>query len=155
MSGVKVVLLAIDLETRKRDQASGVLKHVQQAHLFAQNQMAQLEVYAAETESRWVASAQNSTTPELMRHHYQFMDRLHYAINLQKGVLENSSRKVDTAKQLVLDVEFRLASLKQVLKKKNVEINALQNKREQKQMDEFAALSTGRATGGHAIDDGR
>ncbi len=149
MSGVKVVLLAIDLETRKRDQASGVLKHVQQAHLFAQNQMAQLEVYAAETESRWVASAQNSTTPELMRHHYQFMDRLHYAINLQKDVLENSTRKVDTAKQLVLDVEFRLASLKQVLKKKNAEINALQNKREQKQMDEFAALSTGRATGGH------
>ena len=145
MSGVKVVLLAIDLETRKRDQASGVLKNAQQAYLFAQNQMSQLETYATETESRWMANAQNSTTPELMRHHYQFMDRLHYAINLQKGVLENSSRKVDTAKQLVLDVEFRLASLKQVLKKKNVEINALQNKREQKQMDEFAALSTGRA----------
>lgn len=149
MSGVKVVLLAIDLETRKRDQASGVLKNAQQAHLFAQNQMSQLETYATETESRWVANAQNSTTPELMRHHYQFMDRLHYAINLQKGVLENSSRKVDAAKQLVLDVEFRLASLKQVLKKKNVEINALQNKREQKQMDEFAALSSGRATDRH------
>ena len=149
MSAVKSVLLAIDVATRKRDQAGQASMHVQSAQLFAQDQMSQLAVYAAETESRWTAAAQTSTTPELMRHHYQFMDRLHHAIGLQAGVLENASRKVDVAKRLVLEAEFRLISLKQVLKKKQTEIVVLQTRREQKQMDEFAALRSGQLTMGY------
>lgn len=147
MSAVKSFLLAIDMATRKRDQASQESMRVQGAHLFAQNQMVQLETYAAETESRWTAAAQISTSPELLRHHYQFMDRLHHAIGLQKGVLENETRKVDAAKRLVLDAEFRLISLKQVLKKKQNDIATLQTRREQKQMDEFAALRSSQSTG--------
>ena len=149
MSAVRSVLLAIDMATRRRDQAGQGLTHVQNAHVFAQNQMLQLETYAAETESRWAASAQTSTTPELMRHHYQFMDRLHHAIGLQGGVLDNASRKVDVAKRQVLEAEFRLTSLKQVLKKKQLDIAIAQGRREQKQMDEFAALRSGQSTGGY------
>lgn len=149
MSGVRSFLLAIEMATRKRDQASQDSMHAQSSHLFAQDQMAQLETYAAETESRWTAAAQTRTTPELMRHHYQFMARLHHAVDLQKGVLENENRKVDAAKKLVLDAEFRLISLKQVLKKKQTDIAILQTRREQKQMDEFAALRSGQLTTGY------
>lgn len=143
MSGVKSILLAIGIATDKRDQAGKALIQVQRAHLFAQDQMAQLKLYASETESRWAASAKISTTPELMRHHYQFMDRLHQAVDLQSGVLENSNRKVEVAQRLALDAEFRLTSLKQVLKKKQADMDRLQARREQKQMDEFAALRSG------------
>lgn len=149
MSAVRSFLLAIEMATRKRDQASQDSMQVQSAHLFAQNQMAQLETYAAETESRWTAAAQLSTSPELMRHHYQFMGRLHHAIGLQKGVLENEDRKVDVAKRLVLEAEFRLISLKSVLKKKQADISVLQTRREQKQMDEFAAQQSSRSMGGY------
>ena len=149
MSAVRSVLLAIDMATRRRDQAGQGLTYVQNAHLFAQNQMVQLETYAAETESRWAVAAQTSTTPELMRHHYQFMDRLHHAIGLQSGVLDNASRKVDVAKRQVLEAEFRLTSLKQVLKKKQLDIAIVQGRREQKQMDEFAALRSSQSTGGY------
>lgn len=149
MSAVRSFLLAIEMATRKRDQANQDLMRVQNAHVFAQNQMAQLETYADETESRWAAAAQVSTSPELMRHHYQFMGRLHHAIGLQKGVLEGEIRKVNHAKRLVLDAEFRLVSLKQVLKKKQADIAVLQSRREQKQMDEFAALRGGQLTDGY------
>ena len=149
MSAVRSFLLAIEMATRKRDQASQDSMRVQNAHLFAQNQMAQLETYAAETESRWTAAAQISTSPELLRQHYQFMDRLHYAIGLQKEVLENEDKKVEIVKRLVLDAEFRLVSLKQVLKKKQADIGLLQSRREQKQMDEFAAMSRSQLTGRH------
>lgn len=152
MSVVKSFLLAIDMATRKRDQASQESMRVQGAYLFAQDQMVQLETYAAETASRWTAAAQISTSTELMRHHYQFMDRLHHAIGLQKDVLENETRKVDAANRLVLDAEFRLVSLKQVLKKKQADIAILQTRREQKQMDEFAALRGSQSTSGYSME---
>lgn len=149
MSGIKGVLLAIDLATRKRDQASQDLLQVRQTHLVAQDQMAQLETYAGETASRWASASQISTTPELMRHHYQFLGRLQHAIDLQRTVLAASTDKVELAKRVVLDAEFRLISLKQVLKKKQADLAVLQVRREQKQMDEFAALSGSQARTGH------
>ena len=148
MSVLKSVALAIDLATAKRDQAGRVLAQLNRAHSFAQDQMAQLEVYAAETDTKWTAAAQISATPELMRHHYQFMGRLYQAIELQKGVLESSSLKVSTAKQQLLEADFRLASLKLVLEKKKADLSQLQSRREQKQMDEFAAMQTSRTGGG-------
>lgn len=149
MSAIKSVLLAIEVASGKRDQAGKGLLHVQRAHLFAQDQMAQLQTYAAETEAKWATAAQVSTTPELMRHHYQFMDRLHHAIGLQVGVIESTSQKVEAAKRVLLEAEIRLSGLKQILKKKQAEMALLQARREQKQMDEFAALAGGRSERAH------
>lgn len=140
MSAIKSFLLAIEMATRKRDQVSQVLMHAQNSYLFAQNQMNQLETYAVETESRWTAAAQISTSTEMLRHHYQFMGRLQHAMDLQKDALVNETRKVALAKKAVLDAEFRLVSLKQVLEKKQAELAVLQSRREQKQMDEFASM---------------
>ena len=139
MSAVSSVLLAIDVATRKRDQAMQDLMHAQSKLDHAQGQMEQLETYGVETESRWLNAAQTSTTPELMRHHYQFMDRLTHAIGLQQGVLVNALDNTNNAKKLVLEAEFRLTSLKQVLKKKQANLAVCQNRREQKQTDEFAS----------------
>lgn len=139
MSAVSSVLLAIEVATRKRDQAMQDLMHAQSTLAYAQGQMEQLETYGIETESRWLNAAQTSTTPELMRHHYQFMDRLTHAIGLQQVVLVNALEKTNDAKKLVLEAEFRLTSLKQVLKKKQASLAVCQNRREQKQTDEFAS----------------
>jgi flagellar FliJ protein len=153
MSAIRSFLLAIELATDKRDKASQSLMRAQRAHLFAQDQMQQLETYAHETESRWTAAAQASTTPELMRHHYQFMDRLHHAIGLQKVVTADTSERVEAEKRLVLEAEFRLVSLKQVLKKKQAGLALIQGRREQKQMDEFAASRSKPPPLGHGIGD--
>jgi flagellar FliJ protein len=147
MRAIKSLLLAIDLATRKRDQASQMVMGVQNAQIFAQQQMGQLQIYATETEARWQAAAQVMTTPELMQHHYQFMDRLHHAIGLQESALENAARKTEAAKRLALEAEFRLVNLKQVLKKKQAEMGILESRREQKQMDEFASMQTRQTTG--------
>jgi flagellar FliJ protein len=147
MSAFKSIFLAIDLATRQRDKASQVLTNVQNAQLFAKQQMGQLQTYATETQGRWLAAAQIQTTPELMQHHYQFMDRLNHAIGLQESALENAARKTEAAKRLVLEAEFRLVNLKLVLKKKQTDVNVLESRRGQKQMDEFAAMQTRQTTG--------
>ena len=142
MSKFKSLQLAVDLAAANRDQALADLKKQRQAHAFAQDQMNQLQQYAVETEQRWTRSAQNSTTPELMHHHYQFMGRLQQAVTLQQGVLDGSSRKVDAAQQRVLQAEFRLASLKQVLAKRQADLAKVQQRADQRQMDEFASIQT-------------
>lgn len=144
MSILNSLSLAIDLATRKRDQAMVVLQHLQRTHEANQNQMEQLEGYAGETELRWAVSSGAGSTPELMGHHYQFMARLHQAITLQRDVLTGSAQKVETARRLTVDSELRLASLRLALKKKQADFARLQGRREQSQMDEFAALQSRR-----------
>jgi flagellar FliJ protein len=142
MSKFSSFQLAIELAESKRDQALAELKRRQQGHAFAQGQMMQLTQYVSETELRWTRNAQASTTPELMRHHYQFMERLQQAIRMQETVLDNSQRTVQTAEQLLLQAEVRLASLKLVLTQRQAEVDKQHRRQDQKQMDEFAAMQT-------------
>jgi len=155
MSGIKSVLLAIHVATLRRDQAAAVLTHMQQAQAQAQGQMAQLQSYADETQARWSAAARSSVSTELMRHHYQFMDRLHQALGLQQGVLEQAADKVERARGHWLETESRLTGLKQVLKQKQAELALVQTRREQKQMDEFAAMQSRRLALQTAQEDSR
>ncbi len=154
MSGVKSVLLAIQVATLRRDQAAAVLLQIQQSEAFAREQMSQLQTYADETEARWAKAAQISVTPEMMRHHYQFMDRLQQAVILQEGVLGQWGSKVERARKHWLETEFRVTSLKQVLKNKEAALAVVQGRREQKEMDEFAAMQT-RRTAQQTLEEDR
>ena len=142
MANFRSLLLAIDQASLKRDQTMAQLQEVQRAHAFAQEQMTQLRQYAQETDQRWTQGAQRITTPELLQHQYQFMGRLTHAIALQEGALTSTLRRVDAARQTLLQAELRLASLKQVLAQRQATQARLQARQEQKQMDEFAAQQT-------------
>lgn len=142
MPKFRSIRLAVDLAIAKRDQALAVLQTQRRNHAFAQSQMDQLQQYATETEQRWTVAAQKSTTPELLQHHYQFMARLQQAVVLQQEALVTSTSKVQAAEQQVLQAEFRIASLKLVLAKRQGELATLQQRQEQKQMDEFASMQT-------------
>lgn len=147
MSALKSLSLAIDLATRRRDQALHVLTQARQAQGMAQAQLEQLQGYAEETASKWAVGAKPVTTPELLAHHYQFMARLQHAAGLQQGVIEDMKRRVEAAQKGLLEAEFRLAGLRQVLQKKQSELALKQTRREQRDMDEMAALLHGRTRG--------
>ncbi len=144
MTAFKSLALAIDLASVRRDQAIAQWQAMLRAQAFAQEQMNQLQQYAKETDQRWAQSAQKSTTPELLHHQYQFMERLNQAIALQGGAIANASRRADLAKQDVVQAELRLASLKQVLSHRQAAQAKELQRRDQKQMDEFASLQTQR-----------
>jgi len=146
MSALKSVALAIVVATRQRDEVGKQLVQAQRACQFAQGQLDQLESYAADSESRWMASAQIAMSPELLQHHYQFMVRLRHAIGLQDGVMGDLKHQLDVAKKLTLDAEFRLAGLQQVMKRKRADLAIVMARREQKQMDEFTAMQFARGT---------
>lgn len=140
MSALKSILLAIDVATRRRDEAGKVLAQIQRNWHGAHDQIEQLESYAADTESKWALSAQVRATPEVLQHYYQFMERLQQAIGLQRHVVSGLEQEVAAAKKLLLSADIRLASLNQLLGKRQAGIQRVQAGRDQKQLDEFAAL---------------
>ncbi len=145
MSLLRTLALAVEVASRKRDAASRALGQTQQRQLAAQEQLTQLETYATETETRWMAQAQTCAVPELMRHHYQFMDRLAQAIQMQQAILADHARWVETAARQVTEAEIRVATLQQVCRNKQRDADRLQDRREQKQIDEFAAQRFGKS----------
>lgn len=146
MSELRSIELAIELATRKRDEFAKTVARVEKTLQFAQNQMNQLEGYAAETDARWIRSGSEGRSVEMLRHHYQFMERLQHAIGLQSGVITNTGLQVESAKRVLLQAEYRLAGLNQVLKTRQSDLVLVERRREQRQTDEFAAMLHARIT---------
>jgi len=140
MSGLKSVLLAIEHASLRRDELAKTVARVERSQNFARDQMAQLKGYAADTDARWTGSGARGVSLELVRHQYQFMDRLQQAIELQSGVLANTARQLELAKANLLQAEIRLSGLNQILKSRRTAMLSQQRRREQRQTDEFAAL---------------
>lgn len=140
MSSLGTLAVAVEAAERTRDAARRALQHARSAQQGAQAQMAQLQGYAGETQNRWGLHAHAQVQPEVMRHHYQFMDRLQHAMGLQGTVLADHERRAGAAQQALLAAELRLASLRTLAEQRRRERELLQARREQKQTDERAAL---------------
>lgn len=140
MSNLNALSVAVDVASRKRDGARKVLQDTLAAQQAARAQLDQLEGYARETESRWGVKADTAMQPEVMYHHYQFMDRLGHAAGIQAGVVNDQSDRVEGARRALLEAELRLASLRKAVEQRRNDLERQQMRRDQKQTDERAAL---------------
>jgi flagellar FliJ protein len=144
MAQLRSVLLAIEHATIHRDELAQAAVGVERNLQFAHQQLAQLEGYAADTDARWIGSAAREISAQIICHQYQFMDRLQQAIVLQTGVIAGVVQQLDLAKVNLLQAEFRLSGLNQILKTRKAALMRVQQLREQRQMDEFAAMQHAR-----------
>jgi flagellar FliJ protein len=148
MPQFRALELAITQATRQRDEQARRHAQAQRALDYGQGQLAQLKNYSNDTDARWIGGQSVSLSVELIKHHYQFMDRLQNAVSMQQGVLANLERQRLSAHQLLLQAEYRLAGFKQVLKTRRAALDVVQQRREQRATDEFAAMRHAR---GHAL----
>ena len=149
MTKPNALSVAVEMATRQRDEARRVLQHAQGAQRAAQDQLQVLQGYAQETENRWGMRAQATVAPEVMFHHYHFMGRLDHAAGLQSGVVDDHAQRVALAQQQLRDAEVRLASLRKLLEKRQLEALQAQARRDQKMTDERAALRHRSSAHGH------
>lgn len=140
MSILSSLLVAIDMAKRQRDDAGHAVARVQRSYDSARDQMDQLQSYAADTESRWAVASRASTTPEIVQHYYQFMDRLQQAIDLQRSAMAELHGECLKARRCLLDAEVRIAGLNRILDRRRAATVRLQAAREQKLSDEFASV---------------
>lgn len=145
MSKFRALELAIEQATQQRDAQARRHAQAQKTLHFAQGQLDQLQNYSKDTDARWVDGKSINLSVELVKHHYQFMDRLLHAVTQQQGVIANLQRQLDGAHQALLQAEYRLAGFKQLLKARSAEQLLQQHRREQRATDEFAAMSHFRA----------
>jgi len=144
MSELRSIVLAIELATRQRDDLAKVVARTRRTLGGAQHQMAQLQGYAGETDARWSSPNYVALSAELIRHHYQFTARLQQAIVLQTDAISKANRQVELTAQALLQAEFRLAGLKQVLETRQAAQQLTQRRREQRLTDEFAGMQHAR-----------
>ncbi|OYU46719.1 MAG: flagellar export protein FliJ [Burkholderiales bacterium PBB4] len=130
--------LAIELATQYRDACQTALAAARRSVLQDQEQRNQLQAYADDKDRRWLEAGNTQFSAELVKHHYQFMERLQQAVGMQSGVIKNAEAAAARAASALMDAEVRLAALKEVLQVRTRAREALLNKREQKQTDEFA-----------------
>jgi len=140
MAALKGLVLAVDLAKRRRDAAVAALLQAQQTCQGARDQMGQLESYALETESHWALGARSRVSPEIVRHYDQFMDRLQQAVDLQQGVVGDHDQALASARDRVIEAEVRLAGLLRLLETRRAAQKRHEAGREQKHLDELAAL---------------
>jgi flagellar FliJ protein len=153
MPKFRALELAIEQASRQRDEQARLHATAQRALTYARGQLDQLQNYSADTDARWVAGHALNLSVEMIKHHYQFMDRLQNAVHLQQGVLQNLQIQLDAAHQRVLQAEFRLAGFKQVLKTRRAAHSVLLQRREQRATDEFAAQCHSRARSERNLED--
>lgn len=133
--------IAVDMAERQRDGARHALRDVRASAVAAQEQMAQLEIYAGETEARWGMRAGASVAPEVLFHHRHFMGRLEHAMELQTKVLADQEKRVANSESVLLAAQLRLATLKKLVAKRQRERDLAEQRRDQKQTDERAQLA--------------
>lgn len=140
MSSLHALTVAIEMATRKRDEARNALRERLRASEAAQAQMEQLQSYTQEMQQRWAPQEGATLKLEVMYHHEQFMARLQHAIQLQTKVLQDQALRLEAAQKALMATELRLTSLNKVVETRRRDIALAQMRREQKQTDERAAL---------------
>lgn len=147
--------LAIDLAERQRDERAQVLARVQRQVQMGHQQLEQLQSYAKDTDARWTQGHHTAVSPELLRHHYQFVDRLQHAMGMQDGVIANLARQENQCRAALMQAEVRLLGLKQVLEKRKLSLVAVEQRREQGRMDEMAAMVHARRVAAAHLEETR
>lgn len=147
--------LAINLAERQRDERAQALARVQRQVQMGTQQLEQLQNYAKDTDARWTQGQHTALSPELLRHHYQFVDRLQHAMGMQDGVIANLSGQESQCRAALVQAEMRLSSLKQVLEKRKLSLVVAEQRREQGHTDEMAAIMHARRLAAAHLEETR
>lgn len=140
MSSINSLELAVSVAQRLRDQARQDLNQAQQALMFEQGQFVQLQGYSDETEARWITQSRTVASPELMRHYYQFMDKLQQAVQMQRDIVQDAERRVGLRQEALLQAEFTVSARESLLQQARVDQRVRAERHEQKQQDDMAAV---------------
>lgn len=130
----------LDRATAARDEATAQLYlMLEQVRRFS-SQREQLLAYRGEYETRWAAQFRNRATIEVVQSYHSFVERLNQALvqlDQQVGVAES---QVHEARARLVERETRVASVKKLLERHEIELQRGTALREQKATDEIAAL---------------
>ena len=139
MTNIHTLTVLLGRNESQRDTA--IAEHLRAvAHRQAASAQAeQLRTYRREYEQRWSAQFAVEGRIELVHCYHGFMARLTQAVDHQLRVEAHAESQVERALGLLREAELRCASVRKLIERRGLEQRLADERRDQKQSDEFAA----------------
>ena len=125
----------------ERDEATAQLYLSLENSRRLASQREQLVNYRTEYQARWTLQFKQLATMEVVHSYQAFVERLDHAIAQINGQADVASLQSEQARAQLLARETRVASVRKLLEKRQVEVAARSAAREQRHSDEMANLS--------------
>lgn len=139
MSALQPLLALLALAERERDASLAARQRAARAAEVATNQASQLVGYRSDYEQRWTTQFRTEGTMPVVHCYQGFMNRLGQAVTHQEQVIRRSTDQLDEAERVLREHELRVASVRKLIEKRQLELRQSTDRREQKATDEFAA----------------
>ena len=129
----------LEVAGMRRDDCLRALGQARHALEQGHQQLAQLQSYASESQTRWNQRASQGVTAQLLHHHRQFMARIEEAARFQEDVIQRLESEVQRCEKLTLEAERELAALNKFAERKRQAQLQAAERQDQKLNDEMAA----------------
>lgn len=125
-------------EQKERDAASalGFLKNKIDAE---EQKKIQLKEYGLEYHQQIIESGKQGVSGATLRRHYEFMTKLNDASHQQNGHIEELQEQVSQVQQYWLGTQGKLKAFEKLVEKAQKEEQVVQDKQDQKVMDELSS----------------
>src|SRR5262245_29041882 len=137
-SAFQSLQVLLEQAERERDEALAQQQRADTALRNAEMQVDQLLAYRGECERRWAERSRVGTTPTLMHCYQGFVGRLEGAVQMQGDVVTRARAEVERCRQLTLEQELRVASVRKLIERREAVITQKADRAEQKMFDEIA-----------------
>ena len=148
MSALQPLLALLDLAERDRDASLAARQRAQEAAERAAAQASQLTGYRSEYEQRWTTQFQTSGAMPVVHCYQGFMNRLGQAVAHQDLVILRANEQLAQAERVLHQQELRVASVRKLIERRQLEQRQSADRRDQKATDEFAARANWNRNGG-------
>jgi flagellar FliJ protein len=134
-----------------RDAAAAGLRQVEALVAQAEQQAKALHESRGEYDQRWTTRFQQAGTPELLHCHRGFGQRLDQAISHQQTNTRHLGQRLAQARSLLLTREQRVAAVRKLIERRQAEMLAVANRRDQRATDEAAQRAASHRQGQHPL----
>ncbi|MEY4748223.1 MAG: hypothetical protein RIQ60_437 [Pseudomonadota bacterium] len=139
MSDTSSLDTLLESAQRTRDQARARANRARAVLDAARAQANQLRDYRSATQTRWGEQFKAGATINLVQCYQGFVGRLENAVDMQGHQVARLERELQQAEADTLAAELKVAALEKLIARRLAEQRLRGERRDQKQMDEFAS----------------
>ncbi|WP_263139267.1 flagellar export protein FliJ [Pseudomonas alcaligenes] len=146
MANDRVTRLApvVDMAQRAEREAARQLGHCQGLVGQAENKLNDLERYRADYQQQWMEEGRRGVSGQWLMNYQRFLSQLETAIGQQRQSLRWHQDNLAKAREVWQQRYARLEGLRKLVQRYLDEARLAADKREQKQLDDFAQRLSGR-----------
>ena len=131
--------ILLERAVAERDEALQALQQARMRADAARAQASQLHDYRQEYQQRWTSQFAQRTTVDILGCYQNFGSKLDLAITSQGSIAAHADGHVERAQELLREREMRVASVRKLIERRQLEQQRALQRQDQKATDEPAA----------------